>query len=89
MTKPTVKCSFFCIQNLTPPDSHLLALHHIYLALALIGSQDVNMLITHLYKHAYKWREIGGALGFEQGELENIRATGGTPQQLLTKLLTK
>ena len=45
--------------------------------------------MTHLHKHVYKWREIGGALDFHLGEIENISQTGGTPQQLLTKLLTE
>ena len=55
-----------------------------------LATIDVNKLIAHLHKHAYKWREIGGALNFEQGELENIsHAAGNDPQQLLTKLLTE
>ena len=55
----------------------------------VIKSKDVNKLIAHLHKNAFKWKEIGGALDFEQGELENIGYSGGTPQQLLTKLLSE
>ena len=45
----------------------------------------------NLRKHAYKWREIGSALGFEHGELENISHSSprATTQQLLTELLSQ
>ena len=52
-------------------------------------SKDVGFLIEHLHWHAYKWREIGTALGFQHGELENIRQSfpRATMQQLLRELI--
>ena len=47
--------------------------------------------MNHLHQFAYKWREIGTALSFHHGDLENISQTfpRGTPQQLLTELLSQ
>ena len=53
----------------------------------IIKSDDVNTLTDYLSECAYKWREIGGALKFRPGELENINQSGKDPQQRLTKLL--
>ena len=54
-----------------------------------IRSQDVNILIGHLHKYAYTWKEIGFALGFNYGELEYISISNprATTPQLLTVLL--
>ena len=54
-------------------------------------SGDVNSLMVCLYKHAARWRDIGSALNFQPGELENISLSipKATPQQLLTELLSQ
>ncbi len=57
----------------------------------LVRNEDVNMLISHLHKYAYKWRDIGASLNFQHGELENISQSNpiATTQQLLTELLSQ
>ncbi len=57
----------------------------------LVRSGDVNWLMEFLHKCAYRWREIGSALNFQYGELENINRSnpGATTQQLLTELLSQ
>ncbi len=54
-------------------------------------SGDVGFLVEHLHLYAFKWREIGLALNFHHGELENIvhSSPGATVQQLLTELLSQ
>ena len=49
------------------------------------------MLMDHLHMHAYKWRDIGYSLTFQDGELENISQTYPrfTPQQPLTVMLNQ
>ena len=49
----------------------------------------MNMLMSHLHKYAYKWREIGSSLNFHHGELENISQSppGADPKQYLKELL--
>ena len=42
--------------------------------------------MNHMYRYAYKWRDIGLALTFQVGELDNIYHTVATAQQCLTKL---
>ena len=56
-----------------------------------ITSGDIAFVMSHLCQRAYKWREIGLALHFEDGELENIRHSfpTATTQQLLSKLLSQ
>ena len=56
-----------------------------------VMSDDVHFLMCSLHKHAYKWREIGAALSFHHGELENIIQTfpRAAPQRLLTELLNQ
>ena len=46
--------------------------------------------MSKLCKCAYKWRDIGTALGFQYGELENIRQSFpvAETQQLLIKVLS-
>lgn len=52
---------------------------------------DIRYLMEHLYKYAYKWKEIGISLGFHHGELENISHTfpRSDPQRLLTEMLNQ
>ena len=52
---------------------------------------DVSFLVGHLCKSASKWREIGIALGFLPGELDNIAhpIPGAPTQRLLTELLSQ
>ncbi len=52
----------------------------------VIRSSDVPFLMSHMYRHAYKWRDIGLSLNFQHGELENI-ATATTEREKLTRLL--
>ena len=51
--------------------------------------EDVGFLVGQLCEHASKWKEIGLALHFHLGELENIRQSFPTAnvQELLAKLL--
>ena len=48
-------------------------------------------LIQPMARYAYKWREIGTALNFTQGQLENIRMSFPTsnPHVLLLQVLTQ
>ncbi len=58
----------------------------------IVRSDDVGYLASHLCKNAsHKWREIGLALGFLDGELKSISLSfpGATAQQLLTELLSQ
>ncbi len=54
-------------------------------------SEDINFLMNHLHKYAYKWRDIGASLNFQHGELENISLSfsRAKTQQLLTELLSQ
>ena len=47
--------------------------------------------MSHLCKHAYKWKEIGLALGFLHGELEGMLQSDprAKVQQLLVELLSQ
>ena len=52
----------------------------------------LSSLLQQLYEHAARWRDIGGALGFTQGELDTIQAkpfllTGG-PKSWLGSMLS-
>lgn len=57
----------------------------------VVKSEDIAFLMEHLHQYAYKWKEIGMALGFHPGELENIRHSApiATVEQLLAELLRK
>ena len=57
----------------------------------VVMSKDVGFLVEQLLQYAYKWKEIGEALRFHPGELKNIDHTHpkGTPQRLLTELLSQ
>ena len=50
---------------------------------------DVVFLMGYLCQHSYKWEDIGIALHFFPGELENIRHSPQviTPQQRLNAVL--
>ena len=51
--------------------------------------KDVGFLMGYLCQHSYKWGDIGTALHFLPGELENIRHSPQviTPQQCLNAIL--
>ena len=55
----------------------------------VVKSEDVGFLVKHLHLYASKWREIGTALDFHPGELDNIvhSLPGANVQRLLTELL--
>ena len=59
-----------------------------------LSSSDHNNIYTKLKDHAKDWREIGGALGFSEGELDNIQAnhmlmTQSPPTSYLRKMLSQ
>ena len=58
---------------------------------SIVTNADVSFLVNNLCKHAHKWRDIGLALNFQPGELENISHPnpGATAQRLLTELLSQ
>ena len=55
----------------------------------VVRTKDINFLKAVLQNYAYKWRDIGLALDFHPGQLENISQSlpRATTQQLLTELL--
>ena len=58
----------------------------------MVRSGDVCFLASHLCKYAsHKWREIGLALNFEDGELKGLSLSFPryTTEQLLTELLSR
>ena len=61
------------------------------IAATTVKSTDVTFLVARLHNYAFRWREIGTALGFQHGELENIRHSlpGANTQRLLTELLSQ
>ena len=66
---------------------------HNAVGMRLSGS-DHNNIYTKLKDHAKDWREIGGALGFSEGELENIQAnqvlmTQSPPTSYLREMLSR
>ena len=56
---------------------------------------DINCgdIFTKMCKHASKWREIGAALDFSQGEMDNIQTKPlllqSAPESWLRELLTQ
>ena len=52
-------------------------LHHAHtsdpIATKLSG-RHLSSLLQQLYEHAARWKDIGGALGFTQGELDTLQA---------------
>ena len=55
---------------------------------------DHHSICTKLELHAAKWREIGGALGFKEGELDNIQSNPlllvqSLPQSWLKQMITQ
>ena len=55
---------------------------------------DHHSICTKLELHAAKWREIGGALGFKEGELDNIQSNPlllvqSPPQSWLKQMITQ
>ena len=57
-----------------------------------LSSHHLSSLLQQLYEHATKWRDIGGALGFTQGELDTIQAKpfllAGGPKSWLGSMLS-
>ena len=55
----------------------------------VVESQDVSFLMKLLCNYAFKWEEIGTALNFTRGELQNIKHSSpiASPQQHLNQLL--
>ena len=55
----------------------------------LVESQDVSFLVKFLCDYVFKWEEIGTALNFRHGELQNIKHSSpiASPQQHLNQLL--
>ena len=57
-----------------------------------LSSHHLSSLLQQLYEHAVKWREIGGALEFTQGELDIIQAKpfllAGGPKSWLGSMLS-
>ena len=57
----------------------------------LLRCGDVAFLMSHMYRYAYKWKEIGLALNFQPCELENISCSThptASAQEHLAKLLS-
>ena len=57
-----------------------------------LSSHHLFSLLQQLHEHAAKWRDIGGALGFTQGELDTIIASPPlhttAPMSWLCKMLS-
>ena len=45
------------------------------IAATRLSSSDYSAINSILKEHAARWRDIGGALGFRQGELDNIQSS--------------
>ena len=63
------------------------------IAATILSDKDHADIYNKLNRHAAKWRDIGGALGFTEGEMDNI--TGRlfmmqlAPNSWLRELLTQ
>ena len=57
-----------------------------------LNSHHLSSLLQQLYEHSARWRDIGGALGFTQGELDTIQAKpfllAGGPKSWLGSMLS-
>ena len=65
---------------------------YIHCSGSVVRSGDVCFLASHLCKFAsHKWREIGLALNFQDGELKALSLSfpGHTAQQLMIELLSQ
>ena len=59
-----------------------------------LDTSDHPTLLSQLYEHAAKWKDIGTYLRFSQGELENIQANPklyleGPPKSYLNCMLSE
>ena len=57
----------------------------------VVAEEDVRFLLEKLTDYAYKWKDIGRALGFSHGEVENFDQSlpKGSPSEFLVKILSK
>ena len=57
-----------------------------------LSSVHLPSLLQQIHGHSAKWRDIGGVLGFTQGELDIIQASpslfASAPKSWLTKMLS-
>ena len=64
---------------------HATILH--FTGMTIMRDKDVGFLMGYLCQHSYKWKDIGTALHFLPGELENIKHNHPDVQQRLNAVL--
>ena len=57
----------------------------------VVAEEDVSFLLEKLSDYAYKWKDIGRALGFSHGEVKNINQglPKGDPSECFVEILNK